>query len=212
MLKERDALKQDLNAKSGEIAIVRSKQEKAAKEHEREMTAIRKLNEEKLEKQQRALEAARIAQQQAVTEREFLKQDLSEEAERVRRLKAREAEKKDAAGLATPKKKTALPHRDGFDDDEVMLISPSKISPSRFQRQKSGTPTRGKRKRKAVESPVAAALDVIHPEESSIEEPELKPPILDEAMLTRLGIQDDRFDVRLIHLDQSKISADLYSS
>jgi hypothetical protein len=211
LLKERNALKQDLNAKSGEIAIVRSKQEKAAKEHEREMAAIRKLNEEKQAKQQRTLEAARIAQQQAATERDFLKQDLSEEAERVRRLKARETEKKDAAGLATPKKKKALPHRDGFDDDEVMIISPSKISPSRFQRQKSGTPTRGKRKRKGVESPVAA-LDVIYPEESSVGELEQKPPILDEGMVARLGIQDDRFDVRLMHIERSKLAADPSSS
>jgi hypothetical protein len=195
LIKERDALKQDLNAKAGEIAIVRSKQDKAAKEHEREMTTIRKLNEEKLAKQQRALEAARVAQEQAATEREFLKQDLSEEAERVRRLKAREAaEKKDNAGLATPKKKKALPHRDGFDDDEIQIVSPSKLSPSKFHK-KHGTPTRAaKRKRKAVDSPIAP-LDVIHTEESFPEELEQKAPVLDEAILARLGIQDDRFDV-----------------
>lgn len=195
-MKERDALKQDLNAKAGEIAIVRNKQDKAAKEHEREMKMIRKLNEEKLAKQQRALEASRIAQQQAATEREFLKQDLSEEAERVRQLKAREAaEKKDNAGLATPKKKKSLPHRDGFDDDEIQVISPSKVSPLKFHK-KPGTPTRaGKRKRKAVDSPIAP-LEVIHAEESYPEEPEQKAPVLDEAILARLGIQDDRFDVR----------------
>jgi hypothetical protein len=198
-MKERDALKQDLNAKAGEIAIVRSKQDKAAKEHEREMTTIRKLNEEKLAKQERALEAARIAQQQAATEREFLRQDLSEEAERVRRLKAREAaEKKDNAGLVTPRKKKSLPHRDGFDDDEIQIISPSKLSPSKFPK-KPGTPTRAaKRKRKAIDSPIAA-LEVIHAEESYRGEPEQKAPVLDDAMLARLGIQDDRFDVRSMH-------------
>ena len=197
-MRERDALKDDLNAKAGEIAIVRSKQDKAAKEHEREMTTIRKLNEEKLAKQQRALEAARIAQQQAATEREFLKQDLSEETQRVRRLKAKEAaEKHENAGLTTPRKKKSLPHRDGFDDDEIQIVSPSKVSPSKFHK-KPGTPSRsGKRKRKAIDSPIAP-LEVIHAEESFPEEPKQIAPVLDEAMLARLGIQDDRFDVRLI--------------
>lgn len=196
-MRERDALKQDLNAKAGEIAIVRNKQDKAAKEHEREITTIRKLNEEKLAKQQRELERARIAEKQAATEREFLKQDLSEEAQRARALKAREAaEKREIAGLATPRKKKALPHRDGFDDDEIQNISPSKVSPLKFQK-KQGTPTRGaKRKRKAVESPLAS-LEVIHDELSFPGQREQKVPVIDEAMLARLGFQDDRFDVCL---------------
>lgn len=199
-MKERDALRSDLNAKAGEIAIVRSKQDKAAKEHEREMTTLRKLNEEKMAKQLRALEAAKIAQQQAATEREFLKQDLSEEAERVRRLKAREAaEKRGDAGISTPRKKKSLAHRDGFDDDEIQIISPSKLSPSKFQK-KPGTPTRaGKRKRKAVDSPVAP-LDIMHPEDSFPLEPEQKAPVLDETILASLGIQDDRFDVQFSNL------------
>jgi hypothetical protein len=199
LIKERDKLKQDLNAKAGEISIVRSKHDKAAKEHEREMTTIRRLNEEKLAKQQRALEAARIAQQQAATEREFLKQDLSEEAERVRRLKAREtAERKENAGVATPRKKKSLPHRDGFDDDEIQIVSPSKVSPSKYQK-KPGTPSRaGKRKRKAIDSPIAS-LEVINSEESYTDESKQKAPLLDEAILARLAIQDDRFDVRVIH-------------
>jgi hypothetical protein len=163
------------------------------------MTTIRKLNEEKLAKQQRALEAARIAQQQAATEREFLKQDLSEEAQRVRRLKAKEsAEKNENAGLSTPRKKKSLPHRDGFDDDEIQIVSPSKLSPSMFHK-KSGTPTRaGKRKRKAADSPIAP-LEVMHAEDSITEDSKQHAHVLDEAMLARLAIQDDRFDVRLIY-------------
>ena len=196
---ERDSLREDLNAKAGEIAIVRSKQDKAAKEHEREIIAIRKLNEEKLARSQRALETSRIAQQQAATEREFLKQDLSEEAERVRRLKAREgAEKKDHAGLATPTKKKPLPHRDGFDDDEIQFASPSKFSPSKFLK-KAGTPSKAaKRKRKAVDSPIAA-LEVINFEESFPGESKEKALVIDEALLARFAIKDDRFDVRMMH-------------
>ena len=205
-MRERDILKEDLNAKAGEIAIVRSKQDKAAKEHEREMTTVRKLNEEKMSKQQRALEAARIAQQQAVTEREFLKQDLSEEAERVRRLRAREAaEKKDSEEFATPRKKKSFPHRDGFDDDEIQVVSPSKASPSKFPK-KPGTPSKAtKRKRKAVDSPIAP-LEVINFEKSFQEEAKQKVPVLDKALLAKLAIRDDRFDVRLYYRIEELLS------
>ncbi len=201
LLQERETLKQDLKVKAGEIAIVRSKQDKVAKEYERELAAIQKLNEEKLAKQQRALEAARIAQQQAATEREFLKQDLAEEAERIRRHKVREAaRKKDNAVLSTPGKKKSLPHRDGFDDDEMQIVSPSKVSPSKLNK-KSGTPTRmGKRKRKAIDSPIAP-LELIQTEESYPDKSKEKASVLDEAMIAKLGIQDDRFDVILMPSD-----------
>jgi hypothetical protein len=199
LLKERNALKEDLNAKAGEIAIVRSKQEKSAKEHEREVAALRKLNEDRLAKQQKALEAARIAEKNAATERDFIKQDLAEESERVRRLnRQKAAEKKDGtSAVTTPKKKKTFAHRDGFDDDEIEVLSPSKISPSKFQKRNIGSPSKpGKRKRKAVESP-AGALEVIQLEDPSALVPDPKGTVLDEAIIASLQIQDERFDVRL---------------
>lgn len=199
LLKERNALKEDLNAKAGEIAIVRSKQEKSAKEHEREVAALRKLNEDRLAKQQKALEAARIAEKNAATERDFIKQDLAEESERVRRLnRQKAAEKKDGtSAVTTPKKKNTFAHRDGFDDDEIEVLSPSKISPSKFQKRNIGSPSKpGKRKRKAVESP-AGALEVIQLEGPSDLVPDPKGTVLDEAIIASLQIQDERFDVRL---------------
>ncbi|KUJ16318.1 uncharacterized protein LY89DRAFT_669845 [Mollisia scopiformis] len=193
VLKERNALNEQLKAKAGEISIVRSKQETTVKEYERQLTSLRKHNEETLVKQQHALESARNAEKHAVTERDFIRRDLAEESERVRRLnKAREAEKKDGAGtLTTPKKKKALPYRDGFDDDEIEIISPSRISPLRFQKRNPGSPSKpGKRKRKAVESP-AGALEVIQPEAQAIE---TRASALDEEILAKLFIQDGRFD------------------
>jgi len=174
---------------------VRSKQEKTVKEYERELIAIRKLNEERLAKQQKALEAARLAEKTAATERDFIRQDLAEESERVRRLnRAKEREKKDESTVTTPKKKKLLLHRDGFDDDEIEVLSPSRISPSKFQKRITGSPSKpGKRKRKAAESP-AGALEVVH-SEPDVEQP--KQIILDEVILEKLAIQDDRFDVRL---------------
>lgn len=192
MINERNALRDEVNAKTGEIAIVRSKQDKTVKEYEREMIAIRKLNEDKLAKQQKALEAARISEKNAATERDFIRRDLAEESERVRRLnRAREVEKEDGGNLTTPKKKKTLPHADGFESDECQILSPSKLSPSKFQRRVTGSPAKpGKRKRKAIESP-AGPLEVIQPE--PVVEAEQK-PILDEAIFARLAIQDDRFD------------------
>lgn len=182
-------MEQTLNAKAGEVAIVRSKQEKEAKEHERELNSLRKLNEERLAKQRKELEAARIAANNAATERDFVKQDLAE-SERVRRLN-RTTERKDLT--TTPKKKKTLPHRDGFDDDEIEIISPSKLSPSKF-RSRNATPSKGKRKRKSVESPTPG-LDLVQndePIQEFVPEPAL---IFDDTILARLEIQDDRFDV-----------------
>jgi hypothetical protein len=167
------------------------------KEYEREMNALRKLNEDKLAKQQKALEAARIAEKNAATERDFIRQDLAEESERVRRLNRQKVvEKKDGADLVTtPKKKKTFSHRDGFDDDEIEILSPSKISPSKFQKRNAGSPSKpGKRKRKAIESP-AGALEVIHVEEPAAVETDQKATVLDEAIIASLQIQDERFDV-----------------
>lgn len=162
------------------------------------MIAQRKLGEDKLAKQQKALEAARIAEKNAATERDFVKRDLQEESERVRKLnKAREAESKGGAeSVTTPKKKKTLAHRDGFDDDEIEILSPSNISPSKFQKRNAGSPSKpGKRKRKTIESP-AGALQVIHPEEQAVAaQNESKFSDLDEALIAKLGIHDDRFDV-----------------
>jgi len=166
------------------------------KEYEREMAALRKLNDDKLAKQEKALEAARIAEKNAATERDFIRQDLAEESERVRRLnRQKAAEKKDVTStVTTPKKKKTFAHRDGFDDDEIEILSPSKISPSKFQKRNVGSPSKpGKRKRKAIESPVGA-LEVIQIDEPAVQ-PEQKGTILDEAIIASLQIQDERFDV-----------------
>jgi hypothetical protein len=188
-------LEQNLSVKAGEVAIVRSKQEKEAKEHERELNALRKINEEKLAKQRKELEAARIAALNAATERDFVKQDLAE-SERVRRLKG--TEKRDLN--VTPKKQKALPHRDGFDDDEIELVSPSRLSPSKLRNRT--TPSKGKRKRKAAESP-APALDVIQYDEPALENSD-ENPMIGEFMLTKLEIQDDRLDVCITSISKGR--------
>lgn len=152
-------MKTRLTTKDGEIGIVRKRLEKSREDHERELQALKKQAAEQVSKQERALEAAKAAQQAAATELEFTRRDLKDELDRAKR--------KD--GPSTPKKNAAAKSwgiSDGFEDVE-MAGSPSKgrrggnagavasamaEPPARPGR----TPTKGKRKRPAVDSPVAA--------------------------------------------------------
>jgi hypothetical protein len=195
LLRERDNLKQDLTVKAGEISIVRSKQEKAAKEYEREVTAIKKLNAEKLAKQQEAIKAAMEAEKSAATELEFVKRDLLEESEKVRSLRRSKDKEKDSGiePIATPKKNRTLAYRDGFDDDEIQIISPSKFH---ARRSNPSTPTKAgtKRKRKGQDSPVIS-LEVEQHQTPQVEPAQVPVMILDETLLERIRNPDDRLNV-----------------
>lgn len=195
LLRERDNLKQDLTVKAGEISIVRSKQEKAAKEYEREMTAIKKLNAEKLAKQQEAIKVALEAEKNATTEMEFMKRDLLEESEKVRSLKRTKDKEKDSTSepIATPKKNRTLAYRDGFDDDEIQIISPSKFH-ARKSNPSTPTKTGTKRKRKGQDSPVVS-LEVEQYQAPREEPAQVPVMILDETLLERIRNPDDRLNV-----------------
>ncbi|EMR87235.1 putative dna repair protein rad26 protein [Botrytis cinerea BcDW1] len=191
-------LEQETLSKNGEISILRGRIDKSEKEYERTQAAKEKLHAEQLAKLQKDREAAETAARNATIERDFTKQDLFEETERAKRLnKAKNS--KDAL-VMTPKKTKPMPFRDGFDDDEIELLSPSKMSPSKFQKRQPGTPSRAaKRKRKANDSPSASALDML-PVPDILSQPQ-KTPLLDESILERLVLQDDRSDFLAAMLD-----------
>ncbi len=152
-------LRSKLTTKDGEISIVRKRLEKSREDHERELQIIRAQTTEQLAKQERAVEAARAAQESAATELEFTRRDLREEVVRAKRHD----------GPGTPKKNAvakAWGVSDGFEDVE-MAGSPTKGKrgknagpvassvvehPSKLLR----TPTKSKRKRPVVDSPVMA--------------------------------------------------------
>ncbi|KAI1383832.1 uncharacterized protein F4822DRAFT_417796 [Hypoxylon trugodes] len=152
-------LKTRLTTKDGEIGIVRKRLEKTREEHDRELQTLKKQAAEQLAKHERALEAAKAAQQAASTELEFTRRDLKDELDRTKR--------KD--GPVTPKKNAAAKSwgiADGFEDVE-MAASPSKGQRGRNigavantvvepPARQAKTPTRGKRKRPAIDSPVTA--------------------------------------------------------
>lgn len=146
-----------LNTKDGEIQIVRSRLDKSRQDHDRELQALKKQTSEQIAKHERAIEAAKVAERTASTELEFTKRDLRDELDRAKRKDAPVTPRKNAAakswGIA-----------DGFEDVE-MAGSPTKGQrgrntgaiasaivepPARTTR----TPTKGKRKRQAVDSPI----------------------------------------------------------
>lgn len=161
LLQAQETFRSELSAKAGEIAIVRSKSEKTVKEYERELTTLKKLNAERVATQQKEIEKAREAERKLATELEFVKKDLGEEVERGRLRRGVEKEKdggREGGGkVTTPKKKVLA---DGFEDDEVVIISPSRFRGRRNADSPSKAGT--KRKRKGQESPVKTGhLDVM---------------------------------------------------
>jgi hypothetical protein len=148
------ALESDVTAAKGEASILRSKYDKARVTHDADVARLKKENAEQLAKQERIVEQARIAERTTATELQFARQDLREELGRTK------SRRKD--GPATPRKDRTWGIADGFDGVEI-LTSPSKLQTLR--RRDSGpaapaaserTPTRGKRKRPAVDSPTFA--------------------------------------------------------
>ncbi|KHJ30621.1 putative dna repair protein rad26 [Erysiphe necator] len=166
LIRERDSLKLDLFSKAGEIAIVRNKQEKIVKDYEQQLHQIQKLNAEKLEQQQKELEIARESEKKATIDRDFIKRDLAEESERVRRLNREKEREREAniVSLSTPKRRKNIPHRDGFDDPEIKSLTSSKNSSSSSRKGYNCSPP-VKQKYKAIQSPLYS-LDIIPVEES----------------------------------------------
>ncbi|KAH6664008.1 hypothetical protein F5X68DRAFT_271598 [Plectosphaerella plurivora] len=157
------ALEAELNSAKGEAAIIRSNSTKAQQDFSGEIARLRKLNAEQEAKAQRVTEAAIAKEKSATTELEFLQRDMKEVNARAKRRDGASTHKPAAAaaGTTTPKKSTKTwAMADGFDDLD-MVPSPLK---SRGKSRDGGgmaamgerTPTRNKRKRPMVDSPVQA--------------------------------------------------------
>ena len=173
-----NALEAELTSSKGEVAIVRSKYDKSVTTHAAEVARLKKQNAEALSKQERMVEAALAAEKNAATELHFTEQDLKEELQKAKRGRNQ------GDGMTTPKKAKSAGWgnvADGFDDIEI-LPSPSRAQGGPRSRGKgtmSGavappiaerTPTKGKRKRPMVDSPVMALEtedDVVMADQSS---------------------------------------------
>ena len=144
-------------AKQGEISIVRSNQEKAVKEYERRIAAIQKQHTDESTKWKSELEAGKKERERMNTDNRFLQHDLAQEVEKGKRLTGPGKARTAVNGFGTPRKnkKATQGMGDGFDDDEVRMISPSRSKEKEKSREQ--TPRAGsKRKRPANDSPVPA--------------------------------------------------------
>ncbi|TKA77824.1 hypothetical protein B0A55_04598 [Friedmanniomyces simplex] len=179
--------------KQGEIAIVRSNQEKAAKEYERRIAVMQKLHADEAARVKAELEANKKEREKMETDNRFLQHDLEQESERVKRLNGPGKARTTGPGKEkdTPRKARRTVLGDGFDDAEVRPISPSRSR----EKTKESTPKHGaKRKRTANDSPVAALSFTQQPEAvrqvSSTEQPAASA----EQPKVALRLVDKRYD------------------
>ncbi|KIW62379.1 hypothetical protein PV04_10559 [Phialophora macrospora] len=160
---ERDKLAQELRVaedavslQKGEILIIRAKLEEESKGHNRQIGTLKKSMEEQLAKYTAQLHALTEKNNNLTTQYNFLQQEHNQEVQESKTLRQRLKDKpraeREASPTTTPRRGMARSLRDGFNDDDIMLISPSKSD----RRPKPPTPTAAnKRKRKAAEpSPI----------------------------------------------------------
>ena len=106
------------------------------------------------------IEAARKDRELVETSNKFLEHDLAQEADRARQAKkalrgGNDSSKPRPSPASTPKKKSSLPYRDGFNDEEVIAISPSKSK----EKSRASTPKPvSKRKRAEQDASPAKQL------------------------------------------------------
>ena len=166
LLRERDSLTSELHgaksavmAQRGEVAIVRSNQSKESIIHQRELAALRKSYQEDATKYKAQIEVANKESRRIISQMQFQKRELEEEEAKTKALQRSLRERPQIAQAdgqsMTPKKAKLHPLGDGFDDGEIMAISPLKSG----RVSKLGTPTAGgKRKRKVDNTSPMAPL------------------------------------------------------
>ena len=211
LLHERETLRQELEtatsnalSRAGEIAIIRANHAKVVREYEKKSLELQNIHADESARQKAEIEKARAERERIATEIEFLKRDLTEETQRVKNLTrnakvggGKVALSKTAAStdtVTTPKKGIALPYRDGFDDDEIMMVSPSKAA----SKSRAATPRAGrKRKRKPTEDSPLQPLHLNQPKrDDEVTDPTREPlsSLLDHAQPVP-RTEDTRFEV-----------------
>jgi hypothetical protein len=144
--------REEARQKQGEISIVRANQEKTMKQYEARISQMQKLHADEAARQKAELEAQKKEREKTETNNRFLQHDLAQEAERAKRSTGA-VRPRVATQPGTPRKNRRAALGDGFDDDEVRLVSPSRSR----EKAKDQTPKLGaKRKRSANDSPVAS--------------------------------------------------------
>ncbi|KAF2799851.1 hypothetical protein K505DRAFT_320895, partial [Melanomma pulvis-pyrius CBS 109.77] len=185
-------------SRAGEVDTVRRRFDAATRDSERRLLALQHAHNDALARHKAELDAMRREREQAHTNSLFLEHDLAREADKAKRVPRPALPKPKpnavASPAATPKRQhKTLPFRDGFDDDDIVMASPSKPR----DRPKASTPKQaGKRKRQVTDQSPIPMLQLSEPRErhrTTPHEPSLPDDTkLDPALLERLRQQDDR--------------------
>ncbi|KAA8906658.1 hypothetical protein FN846DRAFT_906948 [Sphaerosporella brunnea] len=194
--------RQQMQAKAGEVAIVRNKLDQVGRKHERDLASVTTAHAEEEQKRIAELEAVKADRDRLLTEKAFQQREMDELVRKERANRRLQAPKTQDAVMSgsvevdvsksrtlTPKKKSkAYMHRDGFDDDDDVAMSVH--SPPRLP-SRSRTPTnKGLKRKRSVNSSPLLQLPLSHPRTSSIE----RFPVIDDKVLEKLFAQDDRFE------------------
>jgi len=123
------------------------------------MTQAEKKHADESARQRLDAQAALRARETIETNNRFLEHDLAQELQHRKRSRPAKPPvnrpSRNGSALPSPAKVAATSYRDGFDDHEIVLVSPSKPK----DKHKPGTPKVGdKRKRNLDPSPVAPPL------------------------------------------------------
>ena len=130
------------------------------KKFEQRLADLQKRHADESNRQKLEVQKAQAERRKIATEKGFLENDLREGTEQVKILQ-RNAKEQQANNtgprkeeVTTPRKNKALPFRDGFEDDEMQVVSPSKMP----IRSKPNTPKARGEKRKRIEPSPAQSL------------------------------------------------------
>lgn len=189
---------------------MRANATKVEREFENRTTALQKLHADEAARQKIEVEKARAELQKIATEKDFLENDLAEGTKQIKTLQR--AIKKGGDKISeskpggkenqpvTPKKTKSLAYADGFDDDEIQPMSPSKL----VIRSKANTPKAGaKRKRKPTETSPVKPLELTQPIQIDSFEQTAQPQRSEDQSANNLSPwrapvwQDQKFEVRI---------------
>lgn len=193
-----------LQVKTGETETARRRLEAATRDNERRIAALQQSHNEAVAKHKAELEKLRREREQAQTNTMFLEHDLAREAEKARRaarnvgtIPMRNRMEPVPSPAATPKRQQkTLPLRDGFDDEDLVMVSPSKRD-----RPKTSTPKQtSKRKRQVADQSPIPALQLSEPRPAlKAQESTSSLEGVGAAFLASLRKEDRRFEL-LHHL------------
>lgn len=177
--------------KDGETSIIRSNLAKEKNEHARVITSLTNQHQANTDKLNAQIAEKENEINRLKTTHAFLEKENADYEKQIRSSKkvVISSGRVGRSPATTPRKGKGIQHGDGFDDDEIMVGgSPSWTAGRR-------TPTKGvKRKRTAQDSPTIP-LPLSEPRRTSISFTEVQEQVVDESLLERMFLEDDRFDV-----------------